>query len=652
MTFLQNIGQIYRNNNVLYSLLLLFVFMHEPRAQSINDLTYNFSVFTKESVTLKPNEIEGNVATGGNATITGHVQIKPLGSGYFKYNNVEIGLATRGRVDVYAGQELKLDGGFYIKIGDKGNMSANYQTSVIDILGASSGGKIKINSRPGTPPVNDNNNPPFENIFGNGPGQIDIDGSFAQLEALSAYYGTLTNNVTAKNQDGPQTLSGPFLTPLPFSKPLFQLVSNAVNVLTIDAGVWSNFNEIKFSGFSTDPGFALIINFVNVNNNSLVKFVNNGIEDKIPQIQRTLLNFPDVTGNISLQGMVRGTVLAPKANIYKKPNQNLVGAVIAKSYVHDGDELHFYPFMPTIPGVPKQIFADAITECILDAPYLIYDVTGNFDLTGKTVKIEWLAPDGTVVHVDNSKPLQGSLLFPGAAVDVNGNGVAWPGWEYINGNWVEVDDAFAQLRKPGAKVRFTVNPEMEVTIAYPPSSPDCKTDPPGDTPPVLPVNLSSFFVEEGENQSVSLRWVASDAVDFSHFEIERSSDGLEFKQVGKVAFKENTSYYHYNDSPGQASVLYYRLKLVDLDGSYVYSKVEALALKNSIQSYSFPNPFGSKLQFYSPVRQGASVYDMTGRLITTLKLDEGNNEINAQSWATGLYLIRTDSRETVKVLKQ
>jgi len=672
-SFLQKIGQIYRIYLVPFSLFLGLTIASDLHAQNVSQTAYNFGVFVRQDLTIKPNEFEGAAAAGGNVHVNdGNVQIKPIaGAPFFTYGGANIGLAVRGTVNVSSGSELKIDGAnfngqtvtFYTKIGNQNGLIAKYfqGNSVIDI-DKNNSGNIRLNNPP--PGVSASNNPVFENIFGSGPGQIDIDGSFAKFEAWSAFLGTLgeptANIVSARNQDNAsQVVSGPF-TSKPFDKPRFILQPDRLNVLTVSASVWSSFNEIDFEGFSTHPNFALIINFVGVGNGSTINFVNNRIEGDISKIERIILNFPEITTpgfTFYVQGMVRGTILAPYANVNKKANQNILGAVIANSYVHVGDEFHHHPFKVNIPEPPAppvhEIYLDASSICLLDAPYLVYEVTGNFDLSGLKAKIEWLAPDGTVIHVDDDQPLEGQILFPGAGVDVNGNGNAWPGWKYENGNWIEdPTDPNAELRKPGAMVRITVNPEVTATITYPPSTTDCFTSPPPSTPPTLPVKLATFAVAEGENQSVDLRWVATDAVDFSHFEVERSFNGFEFVQVAKVDFKENIANYHYNDAPGLASTLYYRLKLVDLDGSHMYSKVESLVLKRAALSYGHPNPFSSKLHFYSPVRQGASVYDMTGRLITTLKLDEGSNEINAQSWATGLYLIRTDSRETVKVLKQ
>jgi hypothetical protein len=128
-------------------------------------------------------------------------------------------------------------------------------------------------------------------------------------------------------------------------------------------------------------------------------------------------------------------------------------------------------------------------------PKLTYQVavTGT-DST--TVTITWINPNGDDV-VMTGLPLSGTVLWPGA-VELNGEPVDWPGWSFVDGSdpdsvadqWVEGDE-FDWVR-PTVTIRISVNPEAEMTVAYPPSSPDCATDPqggvegvsgPGITPP-------------------------------------------------------------------------------------------------------------------------------------------------------------------------
>jgi hypothetical protein len=112
--------------------------------------------------------------------------------------------------------------------------------------------------------------------------------------------------------------------------------------------------------------------------------------------------------------------------------------------------------------------------CDGDVPKLRYEINVPGS-TATTVTITWLNPSGPNVVYAN-QPLSGTVNWPGAVV-VNGRGVDWPGWTQLaNGTWVEGDEY--NWVRPSVQVLFQVNPEATVTVAYPPSSPNCLTNPP------------------------------------------------------------------------------------------------------------------------------------------------------------------------------
>jgi hypothetical protein len=116
--------------------------------------------------------------------------------------------------------------------------------------------------------------------------------------------------------------------------------------------------------------------------------------------------------------------------------------------------------------------------CDGDVPYLQYAV----EVTGAEagpLTITWLNPDGDDV-VQTDLPLSGRVPWPGAVVGPDGRGEDWPGWRLEDGEWVEGDEY--DWVRPSVDVLFEVNPEAVVTVDYPPSSPDCATNPPGEEP--------------------------------------------------------------------------------------------------------------------------------------------------------------------------
>ncbi|WP_185146845.1 cadherin-like domain-containing protein, partial [Reichenbachiella sp. MSK19-1] len=112
--------------------------------------------------------------------------------------------------------------------------------------------------------------------------------------------------------------------------------------------------------------------------------------------------------------------------------------------------------------------------CINDVPYVDYEVTAiGFDPTGLVALVEWVDVNGNVVQTQSNQPLSGRLLWPGAEVDANGNGVNWPGWDFVDGTWIQVEDGL----RNNMSVRISVNPENTLSVSYPPATPACAAQP-------------------------------------------------------------------------------------------------------------------------------------------------------------------------------
>ena len=111
----------------------------------------------------------------------------------------------------------------------------------------------------------------------------------------------------------------------------------------------------------------------------------------------------------------------------------------------------------------------------------------------------------------------------------------------------------------------------------------------------LPVELTSFSAVYNNN-SVILKWITSCELNNSGFEAERSIDNLHYQKIGFVngnGTTTETSYYSFVDH-NIFDKAYYRLKMVDFDGSYKYSvvvEVELNYLNDFELTQNYPNPF-------------------------------------------------------------
>lgn len=140
----------------------------------------------------------------------------------------------------------------------------------------------------------------------------------------------------------------------------------------------------------------------------------------------------------------------------------------------------------------------------------------------------------------------------------------------------------------------------------------------------LPVELVSFEAT-GADDAIALSWVTKDQVGFSHFEVEKSTDGLlfeTFQNVRSVESGEKNSYGLVDKRVNEGVLYYYRLKMVDLDGNFSYSQVVNARLEGD-PSFAldpiWPNPSQGNIHFRyfhageEPMQ--VEVFDFAGRKI-------------------------------------
>jgi hypothetical protein len=106
---------------------------------------------------------------------------------------------------------------------------------------------------------------------------------------------------------------------------------------------------------------------------------------------------------------------------------------------------------------------------------------------------------------------------------------------------------------------------------------------------VLPIALSSF-TGETDNSVNYLKWITQSEQSSSHFEIERSADAVNFEKIGIVnamGISNQPKQYSFNDVNPIKGNNYYRLKMVDIDGTFEFSNTIALEIKGKQTTYIF-----------------------------------------------------------------
>ena len=179
----------------------------------------------------------------------------------------------------------------------------------------------------------------------------------------------------------------------------------------------------------------------------------------------------------------------------------------------------------------------------------------------------------------------------------------------------------------------------------------------------LPVRLISFTGKKvGENNV--LNWKTTEEKNASHFEIERSSNAKEFEKIGKVLANNSENHQFYDNSPFKAHnapINFYRLKMVDHDGHFDYSKIISItndAENESVVGNFYPNPVivnkaNIEINNAEKTEWEISTIDIYGKVLKSDKriLEKGKNILEFENFQKGLNLIRFESNSKVLVRK-
>ncbi|MBX9850194.1 MAG: T9SS type A sorting domain-containing protein, partial [Cytophagaceae bacterium] len=186
----------------------------------------------------------------------------------------------------------------------------------------------------------------------------------------------------------------------------------------------------------------------------------------------------------------------------------------------------------------------------------------------------------------------------------------------------------------------------------------------------LPVTLLDFDAEYA-NGITELKWTTVSEINSDRFEIERSTDGINFSALFSVKANGNTSsisnYFAKDENP-LPGVSYYRLKMVDQNGQFTYSKIAEVitAGGNIFITEIYPNPMLSELviTFFNKIEQNVCIelFTILGEEVYKKELPVSTIGINIlkfnlENFASGTYLLKVtgkydNSSVIQKVVKQ
>lgn len=186
----------------------------------------------------------------------------------------------------------------------------------------------------------------------------------------------------------------------------------------------------------------------------------------------------------------------------------------------------------------------------------------------------------------------------------------------------------------------------------------------------LPLTLLSFTAQLSATNVVNLKWETVTEINVSHFEIEKSTDGINFVNAGIVSAKGNTediTRYGMNDliNSNKSALYYYRLRSVDIDGKNELSATRIIRISGQQENFSiitYPNPVSNEVRITLPTlwqnkKIVYEIFNASGKIVKrTETANSSQTEVmNVSILAPGFYIVRaTYNGQTAqqKIIKQ
>lgn len=164
----------------------------------------------------------------------------------------------------------------------------------------------------------------------------------------------------------------------------------------------------------------------------------------------------------------------------------------------------------------------------------------------------------------------------------------------------------------------------------------------------LPIELKQFDATVNDSY-VELLWVTASERNCDYFNVEKSIDGIKFDELYKVKAAGNSlapSNYSYVDQNPYKGISYYRLKQIEIGGSYVYSKVISANFNSRVSTNLIsPNPVSEYLYVFFPAdddkkNKTLSIQNICGEILSEFSTSDASAMIDFRDFAPGIYILK------------
>ena len=184
---------------------------------------------------------------------------------------------------------------------------------------------------------------------------------------------------------------------------------------------------------------------------------------------------------------------------------------------------------------------------------------------------------------------------------------------------------------------------------------------PGSPCGTLPVTFTNFSARLNNN-TVDLQWKINNEINLRSFDVEYSTDGVSFSELGSLNYHKGIANYTFTHlTPIQSN--FYRLRMVDTDGKYFYSKILSVQKNTGGNKVilMYPNPAFSDLTIQLNAaslkeKVVVNIIDNSGRIVINkiFVLPSGLNYLSIdgiEKLPPSIYMVRVKSQSVSAVEK-
>lgn len=314
----------------------------------------------------------------------------------------------------------------------------------------------------------------------------------------------------------------------------------------------------------------------------------------------------------------------------------------------------------------KPLASSQTLDTIGARAFITFDENEVIPTNIHTNTIDAVAPTSQVLSVHTDANRRTTLTWSGVD-DANGIGVDYY-TIYVSNDRINYSILIPQIKR------------TDTTLVLPPDSVYCffvlATDRVGNTETLRP-NVSTcysigttlpvtwlYFNGTTQGKNNILTWATGSETNTKEFSLERSLNGNSFRAIAVLPAAGNsagTTEYRYTD-PNidrlNSERMYYRVKQVDLDGRFTYSRVVLLTYRenNNQPSVIYPNPTKGIVNILvgdkNMIGTEATLLDVNGRILQRVKITAGNQSFDMSALVNGIYFIKLANKETLRVIKQ